>query len=254
MGTNINFDVPDSFLAPQPKELFSDVNNLESGVKKLLALAVSSQDKLIIFLNAAAEKFKDSINIKIINPGIKSEESALRKAKDGYGVPNRLLMLTDPYRATIITELLDDVYKLNKWIEENAKKYGFTIRWTRDYFKKPWSGGYREINIRLSDDTNQDLVGELQIHLCSVKKFSLLAGHKSHEIQRTLPEDNISKNKIKKALNQVTYYGYDLSEKSKNIGCLQNINSIQSHMPKGGTRRRKNLRKRKQKSRRQNKK
>ncbi len=236
MGTPISFDVESTFKAPQPKELLTNVKDLEGGVAKLLELAETSQSHLIRFLEAV-KKNNEEINMKIVNPGKKSYDSALRKAKEGYGVPNRLLMLADPYRASIIVESYKHIEPVNNWIQKEAEKNGFKIIWVRNYFDKPWSGGYREINIRVADTTNQNIVGEIQILLCTIKKFSLLAGHKSFEITRTLhPKNNPSNQSIKNALEQVTRYGYNLASKYDNIGCLKNIENIQTKMPKGGKR------------------
>jgi hypothetical protein len=95
--------------------------------------------------------------------------------------------------------------------------------YAKNSFNAPWSNGYRDINYKFSDINNSGLVGELQLQLCAVKKFTELAGHKAYEVGRVLPEGS---NNVKKALNEVTKYGYNKVTKTPNSGCMSNISKL----------------------------
>jgi hypothetical protein len=72
----------------------------------------------------------------------------------------------------------------------------------------------------LSDRNNSGLIGELQLQLCAVKKFTETVGHKAYEITRALPAD---KQNVKNALLEVTKYGYNKVTKTANTGCMKNV-------------------------------
>jgi hypothetical protein len=228
MSTPINVTVNARFeSSTQPASLFQNMTTLEEGVTRLLELASSSQKKLVRFMDAIVADLKSKgINSSYYDPGIKSFDSALRKAKKGYGTPNQIRLLTDPYRASMIVEEKDGIKIISDFIRSNAQSFGFRIVYDRDTFNQPWSNGYRDINYKFADVENQGLVGELQIQLCGIKKFTELAGHKAYEIARELPRNDPTTPIIKKALEAVTHYGYNKSATMKNMGCLENIKSL----------------------------
>ncbi len=228
MSTPINVTVNSRFeSSTQPASLFTNAKSLEEGVTRLLELAASSQKKLVRFMDGMVADLKSkNINSSYYDPGIKSFDSALRKAKKGYGTPNQIRLLTDPYRASMIVEDKEGIQLVSDFIRNNAESFGFRIVYDRDTFGSPWSDGYRDINYKFADVENQGLVGELQIQLCGIKKFTELAGHKAYEIARELPRNDPTTPIIKKALEGVTRYGYNKAATMKNIGCLENIKSL----------------------------
>ena len=228
MSTPINVTVNARFeSSTQPAALFQNMTTLEEGVTRLLELATSSQKKLVRFMDAIVAKLKSKgINSSYFDTGIKSFDSALRKAKKGYGTPNQIRLLTDPYRASMIVEEINGIKMVSDFIRSNAESFGFRIVYDRDTFNKPWSNGYRDINYKFADIENQGLIGELQIQLCTIKKFTELAGHKAYEIARELPSNDPTTPIIKKALESITHYGYNKSATMKNIGCLENVKSL----------------------------
>lgn len=225
MSTPINKNVNVRFeKSTQPLSIFENANTLEEGVDALLSLALVSQKNLVSFMEEIASEVKTlGIQASFYDPGIKSYESALRKAKKGYGIPNQIRLLTDPYRGSMILENLEAIKKAESYIEANAEKKGFKIVYDKNTFNHPWSNGYRDINYKFSDINNKGLVGELQLQLCAVKKFTEIAGHKAYEVARTLPPGS---NNIKKALEEVTQYGYNKVTKSANTGCMSNITKL----------------------------
>lgn len=225
MSTPINKNVNARFeKSTQPKGIFQDAQTLEAGVEILLKLAPVSQKNLVAFMEATASDVKSiGVQATFYDPGIKGYDSALRKAKKGYGTPNQIRLLTDPYRGSMILENMDAVEKAENFIKNNAKNYGFDIVYAKNSFNAPWSNGYRDINYKFSDINNSGLVGELQLQLCAVKKFTELAGHKAYEVGRILPEGS---NNVKKALNEVTKYGYNKVTKTPNSGCMSNISKL----------------------------
>jgi hypothetical protein len=228
MGTPVNLTVSPNYRgAVQPLELLKNTKTVEDAVRILLDLGKASQSKLVRFMDAIVEHLKSkNIISSYYDPGVKSYESAVRKGKQGYGHDNQVRTLTDPYRASIIVEQKEGIPLISTFIKEHSKDFGFEIVQERDSFQAPWSNGYRDINFRFSDKENQNLVGELQIQLCGIKKFTELAGHKAYEIARTLPKNDPTTPIIKKALESVTQYGYNKSASMVNIGCLEDIKSL----------------------------
>ena len=207
--TIINKDCnPDFCDHQQPLELFTDINTLEKGVRRLLTLADTSQRKLILAL--IQYKFNKN-GITYYNPGVKSYESALRKAKASYGVPNQIRQLTDVYRASIIFDNPDQIDEILLEIKTILKNNKFEIVYEKNSFENPWNNGYRDINFKIKDLDNMNLIGELQINQCSVKLFTELIGHKAYEIKRVLNKN--TKNIVGPYLNQLTQYGYNKSSK-----------------------------------------
>lgn len=225
MSTPINKNVNARYeKSTQPLSIFENTNTLEDGVKALLSLAPTSQKSLVSFMEAIANEVKSlGGQATFYDPGIKSYESALRKAKKGYRIPNQIRLLTDPYRGSMILENLEAIKKAEEFIEANSERSGFKIVYDKNTFNHPWSNGYRDINYKFSDINNKGLVGELQLQLCAVKKFTEIAGHKAYEVARTLPPGS---NNVKKALEEVTQYGYNKVTKTQNTGCMGNISKM----------------------------
>ena len=225
MTTPINKNVNTRFeKSTQPLSIFAKANTLEEGVQTLLSLAPISQMNLVKFMEAIANEVKSlGIQATFYDPGIKSYDSALRKAKKGYGIPNQIRLLTDPYRGSMILENLEAINTAEKFIETKSENYGFKIVYDKNTFNNPWSNGYRDINYKFSDTHNKGLVGELQLQLCAVKKFTEIAGHKAYEVARTLPPGS---NNVKKALEEVTKHGYNKVTTISNTGCMSNIKKM----------------------------
>jgi hypothetical protein len=225
MTTPINKNVNARFVkSTQPAAIVADAETLEEGVKALLGLATASQRNLVTFMTAIAEEVKKSgIQATFYDPGIKSYESALRKAKKGYGVPNQIRLLTDPYRGSMILGTYEGIKQAEAFITKSANDYGFEIVYDKNTFNQPWSNGYRDINYKFADKTNQGLVGELQLQLCAVKKFTEIAGHKAYEVARELPT---GKNNVKAALEEVTRHGYNRVTVTPNASCMSNIEKL----------------------------
>lgn len=108
MSTPINKSANDKFNKPsQPLNLVKNAQSLEEGVEKLVQMAPASQRQLVVFMEAAASAVRGfGVQATYYNPGIKSYESALRKAKKGYGFPGRIRLLTDTYRGSMILQNL----------------------------------------------------------------------------------------------------------------------------------------------------
>jgi hypothetical protein len=225
MSTPINKNVDARFeKSTQPLSIVKNASTLEEGVEILLKLAPVSQKNLVAFMEATANTVKAiGVQATFYDLGIKSYDSALRKAKKGYGTPNQIRLLTDPYRGSMILENMDGITKAEDFIKTNAKKYGFNIVYDKNTFNSPWKNGYRDINYKFSDLANSGLVGELQLQLCAVKKFTELAGHKAYEVARVQPPGS---NNVKKALNEVTRYGYNKVSTTENSGCMANISKL----------------------------
>jgi len=225
MSTPINKTVNVKFeKSTQPLSIIENATTLESGIELLLKLAIASQKNLVEFMNAIANDIKSiGVQATFYDPGIKSYESALRKAKKGYGIPNQIRLLTDPYRGSMILENIEAIRKAEGFIKNNSEKYGFKIVYDKNTFNHPWENGYRDINYKFSDMNNQGLVGELQLQLCAVKKFTELVGHKAYEVSRTLSNGS---NNVKKALEEVTRYGYNKVSKIPNSDCMAHISNF----------------------------
>ena len=208
--TSINTTCDPKFCADQqPEEIFAGITTLEKGVEHLRYLAEKSQTKLVKMLG---EVVTDGVTF--YDPDIKSYDSALRKAKASRGKPNQIRQLNDIFRASIIVDSIDLIPSVRKLLEnELFHKYKFEIVNFKDTFSNPWSNGYRDINYRLKDLGNHGIVGELQINLCSIKKFTEFIGHKAYEISRSLPADQ--KNIVQPYLDKLTKFGYNEVSKKK---------------------------------------
>jgi len=177
MSTPINKNVDPKFeKSTQPLNIVNAASTLEEGVNALLSLATTSQNNLVTFMEAIVDEVKSiGVQASFYDPGIKSFDSALRKAKKGYGIPNQIRLLTDPYRGSMILENMDAIRKAEDFIRNSAKKYGFKIVFEKNTFNAPWSDGYRDINYKFADINNKLLVGELQLQLCAAIKEELIS-------------------------------------------------------------------------------
>lgn len=222
---NLDTNWVDSYSGdPQSSNIFSNITTIEEGVKEVLKLSDVSQKKLINMLENIKEKFGKSV--MIFNPGIKSYESALRKAQNETGIPNQILRLNDGYRASILSEDISIIPDILSEIDNLLPIYHFEKMSILDTFKKPWPNGYRDYNCRLKDTENHDLIGELQIHFCPIKFFSQTVGHLSYEILRSLDPNNPSTEDIKNALQKIATAGYNSALEIKDECCFDKINEL----------------------------
>ncbi len=196
----------------------------------ILHAAESSQHKLQQLMNDVKQFISEQgIQIEYYNPGVKEFDSALRKVKRGaYGIPNLILILNDAYRGSIIFENIDGIKMGLQFITDLMGKYNFEKVYENNTINAPYSSGYRDINMRIKDNDNKGLVGELQLHLCPIQKFKMVVGHKIYEKSRELSLNN---KETKDMLNSISKYGYNQALSIGNSGCIKNITK------KGGKRR-----------------
>lgn len=113
-------------------------------------------------------------------------------------------------------------------IEALFPEYKFRKVSVLNTFERPWPNGYRDYNCRIMDLGNQNLVGELQLHLCPIKLFSQTVGHLSYEILRELDDNDTSTAKIRDALQRVVTAGYDSALNLKDNCCFDKIGQLNS--------------------------
>lgn len=224
---------------PQTSTIFDNIQTIDEGVQKILHMSIISQEKLIDMLDNIKQTYGDSVII--YNPGVKSYESALRKAKNDTGVPNQILRLNDGYRASIICKNFEDINSILVAIDQLLPRYHFKKLSVLNTFVNPWPNGYRDYNCRLEDIENNNLVGELQIHFCPIKLFSQTVGHLSYEILRTLKEDDPCTQKVRDALQMIASAGYNSALQLKDNCCFEKMEELQRSYKRGG--KRKNTRK-----------
>lgn len=217
---------------PQTTHIFNDITTVEEGVKKILDLSVRSQKKLTDMLENIKIIFGKSV--MIFNPGVKSYESALRKAQNATGIPNQILRLNDGYRGSIISQDISIIPDILLQIDDLLPKYQFKKMSTLNTFEKPWPNGYRDYNCRLKDLDNQNLIGELQIHFCPIKFFSQTVGHLSYEILRTLNPDDPCTEKVKSALEKIATAGYNSALEINDECCFDKIEELKKKSLIGG--------------------
>jgi hypothetical protein len=222
---NLDTDWVDEYSGDaQTSPIFSKTKTLEEGVKQVLKLSGRAQTKLIQMLEHIKTRFGKSVII--FNPGVKSYESALRKAQNATGVPNQILRLNDGYRASILSEDIHNIPEILKYLDQLLPRYNFEKMSVLNTFEKPWPNGYRDYNCRLKDNENEGLIGELQIHFCPIKFFSQTVGHLSYEILRMLdPKDPNTKN-VKDALQTIATAGYNSALEIKDECCFDKINEL----------------------------
>ena len=209
---------------PQTSQIFGKTKTLEEGVKHILKLSGSTQTKLIRMLENVKTKFGKSVII--FNPGVKSYESALRKAQNATGVPNQILRLNDGYRASILSEDIHIIPEILTYLDQLLPAHHFEKMSVLNTFEKPWPNGYRDYNCRLKDLENHGIVGELQIHFCPIKFFSQTVGHLSYEILRTLAPNDPNTENVKKALQTIATAGYNSALEIKDECCFDKINEL----------------------------
>jgi len=213
-------------LITQPSNIFNGMPSDTSSNNKvfeLLKFAQLSQEHLIAYMEFLTQHSKaKGIKAKWQSAGIKSSESALRKVKNKF--KNNARLLTDPYRGSIIVNSIEGIYLLHDIILETSRNHGFNIVATHNTFKHPRNSGYRDLNYRLADMKNHGLIGELQLHLCSIIKVKNSVGHKSYEILRTLPSGSNNANTLKKQYNKWTGMMYRIMHTHKNNSCFNNSN------------------------------
>jgi hypothetical protein len=213
----------------QPIELFNKNDTVETAVKDLLFMTHISQQKLEDMMN---DYVTTSNNTSIFySPGIKTEESAIRKVNT---MNKQIRRLTDVYRGSIVLNDLKEIDTIDNKLNELFIKYKFKNVYFRDAFKKPWKDGYRDMNYKLADIENHNLVGELQIQYCPIKKFTEIVGHKSYEILRNM-EKGKEKDLVEENLNELTNYGYNNVFKNSDENCLNSLKSMENNKV-GGTR------------------
>lgn len=232
-STPVDFAVNEAF-PHQPLKVVQDAKTLEDAVDELLKAAGPSQERMINAIKAAGDKLAKD-NYVVYNPGPKSKDSALRKSKDSFGSPNRVRQLTDAYRGSIVVETMDQIEAFGN--EEPSEQFksilkgnGFEIVQFKNTFKKPWTDGYRDLNMRVKD-TKNGLVGEVQAHLCAVKKFTQIVGHRFYEIVREAPENE--KAALQKAFDEVSSYGYEEAVKWPELKCLDELEKPDGKVPPG---------------------
>ena len=209
---------------PQTSQIFSNIKTLEEGVKQILKLSGNAQTKLIKMLEHVKTKFGKSVII--FNPGVKSYESALRKAQNATGVPNQILRLNDGYRASIVSEDINIIPEILKHLDQLLPVHHFEKMSVLNTFEKPWPNGYRDYNCRLKDNENEGLIGELQIHFCPIKFFSQTVGHLSYEILRMLDPNDPNTENVKNALQTIATAGYNSALEIKDECCFDKINEL----------------------------
>jgi hypothetical protein len=212
--------------ARQIFEELNDSNSLEDAVKLLQLKAKPIQEELVSTCKAVGQKLTEG-GFRVYDPKVKSFESALRKSSASYGGPGRIRQLTDIYRASIVVETREHINLFDpETIEFKAilDRKGFTVIQFTNTFDTPWADGYRDLNMRVRHERT-GMVGELQIHLCSVKKYTEIMGHKFYEVIRT-----VSKGKIKSHLqswfNHISSAGYEQAMRYEDRDCLEQLDEL----------------------------
>lgn len=85
---------------------------------------------------------------------------------------------------------LDDLYKGI----ERFKASKLKIVYIKDRFSNPLPSGYRDINALFYDEEN-DIVGEIQFHLCHILKAKSSEGHRIYEEIRNLEAEALKNQK-----------------------------------------------------------
>lgn len=211
--TSLDLEVQESFATTaQPREFFEKLGNasLKSAVQAILDAAGPVQRELADVVSMIGNSLCNGNYIKY-DPGTKSVASAVRKARRN----NRIREVTDVYRASLVVESLQEiegmVYKQDKTqpavaLVKLLEPHNFKVVRFRNSFEAPWPDGYRDLQIHLRHKSG--LVGELQVHLCSVKKFTEMVGHKFYENLRVIkdPQERESQEKF---LNAISREGYN---------------------------------------------
>jgi len=202
----------------QPSSLFKNIKETKKGVKLLIKHGKKSQKRLITTYNSINKSLKSiKIDSYLNNPGTKTYNSCL----DGINRNNnQILKITDIFRASILINKKTDLKKVLKITTLALKDNNFEILRVNNRFDNKTTMGYKDINIRIKDLINNDLIGELQINLCSIQKFNKIVGHKSYEIIRSYPK-NKSKGLLEKNINKLMKHGYNNALKWNETNCLE---------------------------------
>ena len=204
----------------QPVSIFTAGTTVETAVSTLISHAKKSQIKLEKAINAFVKDHKDSI---VYSPGVKGKDSTVKKVIDNYN--GQIRQLKDIYRGAVVFNSMRTIKSVDKTIGSFLEKYNFKIVRRENTFESPRDTGYRDINYNLADTDNHNIIGELQIQYCPIKKFSALVGHKLYKL-----EHNFSRGSIKKLadskINKLSYYGYDHAMKRSDPTCIADLNKM----------------------------
>tara|TARA_Y100000389_G_scaffold106898_1_gene103887 strand:- start:3100 stop:3822 length:723 start_codon:yes stop_codon:yes gene_type:complete len=216
----------------QPSILFKDIKHTKKGVKLLIKKGEKSQKRLVTVYNEIKKSLKkQNINSQLNNPGTKTYDSCLDGIKRNK---NQILKITDIYRASILIDNKKDLNKVLKITNNSLRSNNFEILRIKNRFTNKTSMGYKDINIRIKDLKNDNLIGELQINLCSIQKFNKIVGHKSYEIIRSYSK---SKNKdlLEEKINKLMNYGYKNSLSWPELNCLEEFKINEKKLTKKKT-------------------
>lgn len=201
----------------QPIEIVKKFKTTEQAVKHLKKKGKKSQNKLIKILKIIKKELnKKKIKSQINDPGVKTYSSSLNNIKRNN---NHILKLTDIFRASIIIDDKKYIQTTKKIVSDILNSNNMKILKIKNRFKKIQSMGYKDFSFRIKDLDNDDLIGELQIHLCSINKFNKIVGHFAYESVRNLKKTKQNL-KIIKSINKIISRGYQNSLKFSDKNCL----------------------------------
>ena len=222
----INLDVENTV---QPIELVNKFKTTESAVKHLIKKGKKSQNKLLKVSKIVVKELnKLKIKSQINNPGVKTYTSSLSNIKRNK---NQILKLTDIFRASIIINDKKNLNKVKQLIKKFTKLNNFKILRIKDRFKNSVVMGYKDISFRLKDLENDNIIGELQINLCSIQKFNKIVGHVAYEKTRHLKKTKQNKN-LTITINKIISKGYENSLKWPEKNCLDEFKNKEKHFIK----------------------
>jgi hypothetical protein len=220
MKVDLDLDCSIDCSIVQPVEIFTAGTTIETAVSTLISHAKKSQIKLEKAINVFVKDYKDSI---VYSPGVKGKDSTVKKVINNY--KGQIRQIKDIYRAAIVFNSMQTIKKVDKTIGEFLEKYNFKIIRMDNTFDSPRSSGYRDINYNVADADNQNIVGELQIQFCPIKKFSALVGHKLYKL-----DHNFSRGTIKELadskINKLSYYGYNYAMKRSDPTCIADLKKM----------------------------
>lgn len=223
MKVDLNVDSKTDRNVVQPIELFKAGTSVETAVSTLISHAEKSQIKLDKAINAFVKNNKDSL---VFSPGVKGKESTERKVINKY--KGQIRQVKDIYRAAVVFNSMAIIKKIEKTIIAFLEKYKFKVIRTDNTFNSPRSTGYRDISYNISDLENGNLIGELQIQYCPIKKFSAILGHKLYKIEHSRLKNTI-KNIAHSKLNELSSYGYNSVMKQKDPTCISNLKQLMKY-------------------------
>lgn len=208
----------------QPKEIFTPRSTIDRAVSKLLLLASASQLKLDKFMKMYVKNNGgDKNNTVVYSPGVKKKESAIIKVIDKYG--GKIRQLKDIYRGAIIFNSMRTIKKSVKEMPKHLESYGFKVVRMDNTFDAPGASGYRDINFNISDSDNKNIIGELQLQYCPIKKFASLVGHKIYKLDHKFTHRALKKMADSK-INELSSYGYNNAMNRLDPSCIADIKII----------------------------